>query len=125
MTKLAIPLSILAVALAGCGAPAYRPAVEAAAPIVPQPTGYHAGTGVVQNVMLAPAPMGATGSTASGATNRPEPPVGMPSDSTGRLQRLAIKMDRTGEVQYVDTDSHDFTKGARVELTSDGKIRKL
>jgi hypothetical protein len=136
MTKLAIPLSILALALAGCAGTRSGPAMEAhAAPIVPQTTGYHSGTGVVQSTMLAPAPMGgATGGTATGAsghpagtsaTDRPEPPVGVPSNSGGRLNRLAIKMDGTGEVQYVDTDSSEFSKGTRVELTADGKIRKL
>lgn len=133
MTKLAIPLSILAVALAGCGAPAYRPAVTAAAPIVPQTTGYHAGTGIVQNVMLAPSPMGSvSGGTATGATSNPyetsphnRAEGGMPENWANRMKRLAIKMDRTGEIQYVDTDSMDFTKGARVELTPDGHIRKL
>ena len=75
-----------------------------------------------------------SGGTATGAsghvagtsgTERPEPPVGTPSSSSGRLVRLAIKMDAGGDVQYVDTDSSEFQKGMRVELTSDGMIKKL
>jgi hypothetical protein len=56
---------------------------------------------------------------------RPEPPVGVPSSSSGRLVRLAIKMDSGGDLQYIDTDSSQFTKGTRVELTPDGMIKKL
>ena len=138
MTKLALPLSILAAAtLVACRsnrAPAPS-TISSAAPIVPQKAAYRPGTGVVQNVLLAPAPLAsATGGTATGATGhvasttaneQPEPRVGVPSSSTGRLVRLAIKMDSGGDLQYVDTDSSQFTKGMRVELTPDGMIRKL
>ena len=138
MTKLALPLSILAVAtLVACSsnrAPAPS-TISSAAPIVPQKAAYRPGTGVVQNVIYAPAPISSvSGGTATGAsghvagtsgTDRPEPPVGTPSSSSGRLVRLAIKMDAGGDVQYVDTDSSEFQKGTRVELTSDGMIKKL
>ncbi|HET7366418.1 MAG TPA: hypothetical protein VFJ70_22825 [Burkholderiales bacterium] len=124
MTKLALPLSILAAAtLVACSsnrAPAPS-TISSAAPIVPQQVAYRPGTGVVQNVVLAPAPISAV----SGGTDRPEPPVGVPSSSSGRLARLAIKMDAGGDLQYVDTDSSQFTKGTRVELTPDHMIRKL
>ena len=138
MTKLAIPLSILAAAtLVACSSnPAPAPStISSAAPIVPQKATYRPGTGVVQNVLLAPAPIAsATGGTATGASGhvagtsaneQPEPRVGVPSSSTGRLVRLAVKMDSGGDLQYVDTDSSQFTKGMRVELTPDGMIRKL
>ena len=138
MTKLALPLSILAAAtLVACSsnrAPAPS-TISSAAPIVPQKATYRPGTGVVENVVLAPAPISAvSGGTATGATghvagpsstDRPEPPVGVPSSSSGRLVRLAIKMDSGGAIQYVDTDSSQFTKGTRVELTPDGMIKKL
>lgn len=139
MTKLALPLSILAAAtLMACSsnrAPAPS-TISSAAPIVPQKAAtYRPGTGVVQNVVLAPAPISAvSGGTATGATghvagpsstDRAEPPVGVPSSSSGRLVRLAIKMDSGGAIQYVDTDSSQFTKGTRVELTPDGMIKKL
>ena len=116
MNRLAIPLSIFAVAaLTACGSPPYAPAQANAAPIVPQTTGYRPGTGVVVSTTVAPAPMGsASGGTATGAS----------SNSAGRLARLAIRMD-DGTVQYVDTDGNEFKPGTRVELTPDGLIRKL
>ena len=135
MKRFAIPLSMLAVlAVAACSEPAYRPAMDPhAAPIVPQASGYQPGTGLVVDRIVAPAPMGAsTGGTATGAsghpagtsaTDRPEPPVGQPSNSAGRLNRLAIRMDN-GVIQYLDTDSNEFQPGMRVELTPDRMIRK-
>jgi hypothetical protein len=138
MTKLAIPLSIIAAAgIAACASPTapQQPISATAAPIVPQKVAYRPGTGVVQNVLLAPAPISAvSGGTATGATghvagpsstDRPEPPVGVSSSSSGRLVRLGIKMDAGGDIQYVDTDSSQFTKGTRVELTPDGMIKQL
>ncbi|HYY62305.1 MAG TPA: hypothetical protein VE756_13065 [Burkholderiales bacterium] len=138
MKRLAIPLSILAAAtLVACSSnPAPAPStISSAAPIVPQQATYRPGTGVVENVLIAPGPISSvSGGTATGAsghaagtsaTARPEPPVGVPSSSSGRLVRLAIKMDSGGGVQYVDTDSSQFTKGTRVELTPDRMIKKL
>ena len=135
MKTLAASLSLLAVAtLAGCGAPYYAPAMdERGAPIVPQATTYRPGFGWVQSVMLTPAMSSVTGGTATGAsahpagtasTDRPEPRVGVPSSSAGRLNRLAIKMD-AGDIQYIDTDSNEFKEGTRVELTPDRMIRKV
>jgi hypothetical protein len=66
---------------------------------------YTAGSGTVQQVFPAPVMAGA-GSSA-------EP-----------MQRLEIKMDN-GSIQYVDTPSREFTKGARVTLTEDQLIRKM
>jgi hypothetical protein len=135
MKTLAASLSLLVVAtLAGCGAPYYAPAQnERGAPIVPQAADFRPGTGVVVDRTVAPAPMGgASGGTATGAsahpagtsaTDRPEPPVGQPSSSAGRLVRLAIRMD-DGMIQYVDTDSNEFQPGMRVELTPDRMIRR-
>ena len=116
MTKLALPLSILAAAtLVACSSnPSPAPStISSAAPIVPQQVAYRPGTGVVQNVVLTPGPISAVG----GGTT--------PSSSSGRLVRLAIKMDAGGDIQYVDTDSSQFTKGTRVELTPDHLIRTL
>ena len=138
MTKLALPLSILAAAtLVACSSnPSPAPStISSAAPIVTQQAAYRPGTGVVQNVVLAPGPLssvsggtstGASGHVASTSANdRPEPPVGVPSSSAGRPVRLAIKMDAGGDLQYVDTDSNQFPKGTRVELTPDHMIKKL
>ena len=44
--------------------------------------------------------------------------------SGGRIKRLAIRMERTGALQYIDTDGN-FLPGQRVELTANGKIRLL
>jgi len=115
MKTLAIPLSILAAAtLVACSSnPAPAPStISSAAPIVPQKVAYRPGTGVVENVVLTPGPISSvSGGTATGAS--------------GRLVRLAIKMDAGGDLQYVDTDSSQFIKGTRVELTPDGMIKKL
>jgi hypothetical protein len=116
MKTLAASLSILAVALAACSEPAYRPAMEQAAPIVPQNMSYRPGTGLVDNVILAPAPISsASGGTATGAQ----------SNYAGRLVRLAIKMDSGGDIQYIDTDTNEFKKGDRVQLTPDRMIRRV
>ena len=137
MKRLAIPVSILAFAVLGaCSSPApqnTRPVAAHEAPIVPQiASNYRAGFGTVDSVTITPSPMGsAYGGTATGksghpagtsATDRPEPRVGTPSSSAGRLNRLTIRMD-DGSVQYVDTDSNEFPRGRRVELTPDRMIR--
>ena len=140
MKTLAASLSLLALAAAvttmsGCGQPYYAPAMDPhAAPIVPQAVNYRPGFGWVQSVILTPAMSSVRGGTATGAsahpagtsaTDKPEPPVGVPSSSAGRLNRLAIKMDAGGDIQYIDTDSNEFKQGTRVELTPDRMIRKV
>jgi hypothetical protein len=103
MVRLAVPLSILALAtLSACTTP---PPTGAAPNIVTHVHPYRAGTGVVQAVMPTPA-MAAAGGSA-------EP-----------MQRLEIKMD-DGRIQYVDTSSRELTKGTRVQLTEDKLIKKL
>ena len=124
MNKLAVTFSLLAVAAAGCTTiETTRPQAQAAqgSTVVTQPVAYQPGTGVVQNVSPAPAPVSAVAG-GSATTNRPQPPVGTEGP---RLNRLTVKMDSGGDLQYVDTDSSQFTKGARVELTPDGMIKKL
>ena len=66
---------------------------------------YTAGAGTVTAVMPSPT------SSAAGGTAQP-------------LRRLEIKMDN-GTVQYVDTESTEFTKGTRVVLTKDKLISKM
>jgi hypothetical protein len=107
MVRLAVPLSLLALAtLSACTTPPQTGGPSQAAPnIVTNVHPYRAGTGVVQAVMPAPAMAGA-GSSA-------EP-----------MQRLEIKMD-DGRIQYVDTSSREFSKGTRIQLTEDKLIRKL
>ena len=117
MTKLAIPLSFLALAsLSGC----YlyerdRPAdTFPRTSIAPQPVAYQAGNGTITRIEASPsyATTAAAGST--GNTVRP-----------GHfLNRLTIRMDN-GALQYVDTDSNDFRSGQRVTLLNDRTIRPL
>jgi hypothetical protein len=134
MTRIAVPLSILAVAaLAACSSYSGSAPEAHAAPVVPQTMSYQPGMGVVDNVVVAPSPMSSSrGGTATGAsshpagtsaTDRPEPRVGTPSSSAGRLNRLTVRMDN-GTTQYIDTDSNEFPRGTRVELTADRMIRK-
>jgi len=117
MNRFAIPLSIVAVAAAAaCSQPTVRPALDQSAPIVPQAVSYRAGTGVIENVLLTPGPIsGATGGTATGAQ----------SNYAGRLNRLAIRMDSDRQIQYIDTDTNEFKKGDRIELTPDRMIRRV
>ncbi len=136
MKKLAIPLLLAALALAACAAPTVQPAMSSAAssaPIAPQPLAYAPGYGRVESVLLGEAQSSVSGGTATGASNhpagtsatdRPEPPVGVPSSSAGRGVRLGIRMDN-GTLQYVDTDSDQYPKGTRVLLTSDHQIQKV
>ena len=136
MKKLAIPFSIAALALAACAGPTTveTPIGANAAPIVPQAAAYAPGYGTVESVLFREGPMSsARGGTATGAsghpagtsaTDRPEPPVGVPSSSAGRLVRLGIRM-QDGTLQYVDTDSDQFPKGTKVLLTSDHILKKM
>jgi hypothetical protein len=68
---------------------------------------YHPGTGVVEAVNPAPAPIAAAGGSASGQP----------------LNRLTIRMD-DGRRQYIDTDSSELTRGTRVRLTDARLIEK-
>jgi hypothetical protein len=138
MKRLAIPLSIAALGLAACSAPRTQPAMSIAdpntAPIVSQNLSYSTGYGRVDSVMFRDAPQSSvSGGTATGAsshpagtsaTDRPNPPVGQPSNAAGRNVRLGIRMDN-GTLQYVDTDSDQYPKGTRVLLTSDHQIQKV
>ena len=137
MKRLAIPLSITALTLAACAAPTVQPAMSIAdsntAPIISQNMPYATGYGRVESVLLRDGPQASvSGGTATGAsghvagtsaTDKPEPPVGQPSNSAGRGVRLGIRMD-DGTLQYVETDSDQYPKGTRVLLTSDHLIRK-
>ena len=123
-------LSILAAALLPACAPnttTIKPAVEPTARIAPQPIAYRPGTGVIQNVTPAPVMGAAAVAGGSAVTQRPQAPVGTEASrpASGQMQRLAIKMDAGGDIQYVDTDATQFQRGMRVELTPDHHIRQL
>jgi hypothetical protein len=127
MTRIAVPLSILAIALlAGCGS---RPATTARAPeaapkpgAVAQEMPYRAGSGVVQSVSNPPT-LASAGASAAPAKGASAPSAGASAPSDSGLQRLAIKMD-DGRMQYVDTPSRDFPVGTRVRLTENRQIEK-
>ena len=72
---------------------------------------YRAGSGVVETIARAPLPVTA----GAGAT--------APAPSAGVLYRLGIRMD-DGRLQYIDTDSTEFTRGTRVRLTEERLIEK-
>jgi outer membrane lipoprotein SlyB len=122
-------LSILAAATLAACAPnttTVRPSLEPSARIATQPVAYRPGTGVIQSVTPAPV-MGTAVAGGSAVTNRPEAPVGTEANrsAAGQMQRLAIKMDAGGDIQYVDTDATQFQRGMRIELTPDHFIRQL
>jgi hypothetical protein len=127
MTRLALaaPIALLAAALAaGCSSP---PKTPAAAQIKPVQQPYMAGTGVVQAVKPAPAPM-ATAQAPS--ESKPAPGASAPAGAkpapapTSGMQRLSIRMDN-GRMVWVDTPSTEFQPGTRVQLTEANEIRRL
>lgn len=137
MKRLAFPLSIVALALAACAETPVLPAmssVASSAPIATQTTQpYTTGYGRIEQVLLGEGPISAArGGTATGAsghpagtsaTDRPEPPVGQPSNASGRMVRYGVRMT-DGTLQWIDTDTSEFKKGDQVLLTSDHKIQK-
>ena len=70
---------------------------------------YRSGNGVVESVSTAPRPFTA----AAGGSAAPDAP----------LYRLKVRMD-SGQVQYIDTDATEFTRGTRVRLTDERLIEK-
>ena len=93
------------IGLAGC-AWMYTPATDTTGATLQ----YRSGTGVVESVARAPAPLTAA---AGGGTAQADP-----------LNRLTIRMD-DGRRQYIDTDSGEFQRGMRVRLTDERLIEKL
>ena len=106
MKPVAISLSITALALAACAEPTVQPAMSIAdsnsAPVISQNLSYAPGYGRVESVLFRDTQSSVSGGTATGAsshpagtsaTDRPEPPVGVPSNSAGRGVRLGIRMD--------------------------------
>jgi len=118
MKKLAIPLSILAVATLG-GCITYerdRPAdTFPRASIAPQPVvAYQTGAGTITHISASPSYVRSAAAGSSADTVRPGYP----------LNRLTIRMD-SGAVQYIDTDTNELRSGERVELLPDRTIRPL
>ena len=117
MKKLAIPLSILAVATLG-GCITYerdRPAdTFPRASIAAQPVAFQAGNGTVTHIAASPSYIRSAAAGSSADSVRPGYP----------LNRLTIRMD-SGALQYVDTDTNELRSGERVELLPDRTIRPL
>ena len=120
---IAAPIVLVAAVLAGCGSPGQRQASSSAG-VTPQQAPYFAGTGVVQGVTPAPAPLnvGRAGDPNPSARN-PAATAGATQQTSG-MQRLRIRMD-DGRMLYVDTPSSDFQPGTRVQLTANNEIRRL
>jgi hypothetical protein len=130
MTKLVIPLSILAVAALG-GCITYerdRPAdTFARSSIAPQPVAYRTGAGTITHIAASPSYYGsaAAGTTAprtSSAANSAGANIGVGANSG--YNRLTIRMDN-GALQYIDTDTNELRSGMRVEVLPDHTIRPL
>ncbi len=129
---LCIPLAAVAV-LAGCAAPEEPRAVAPVASssgVVTSPAGVPvvsstAASPTARAVVVVPAAVlrPGTGVVDSIAA---VPQIGTASAGAGApgASRLAIRM-ADGTMQYVDYMDRDITVGQRVELTSDGFIRKL
>ncbi len=80
--------------------------------IAGQPFAYRTGSGVVESVTPAPKPFAAAaGGSASASPYEPT------------LYRLAIRMD-DGRLQYLDTESTEFTRGTLVRLRDERLIEK-
>jgi hypothetical protein len=121
MTRLALaaPIALLAALAAGCSS---QPRTQPAAGIKPVEQPYLAGTGVVQAVKPAPAPL----AVATPAPARGQPATAStaaPASQSG-MQRLSIRMDN-GRMMWVDTPSSEFQPGTRVQLTESNEIRRL
>ena len=117
MTRLAFvaPLALLAALAAGCSSPSKT---QPAAGIKPVAQPYLAGTGVVQSVKPAPAPLAVPAPASVGGQ-----PVSASGGQSG-MQRLSIRMDN-GRMIFVDTSSSEFQPGTRVQLTESNEIRRL
>ena len=141
MSKLAVPLSAIAIAvLAGCAAesrvaPAPAPVVVQPAPpaaavvTAPATTTATAPTVVVPPagsapvVVATPAPQ-----PLRAGTGRIEQIINLPASAAagssvpGATKRVTIRMD-DGSLQYLDTAATDISVGERVSITNDGTMK--
>jgi hypothetical protein len=134
MRKLALPLSLAAIAVLGAcstmdpATPAPAPVVVAPAPsqvvVAPAP-----GTVLAPGTVVAASPSTATVvaptalMTGFGRVESIMPLANAAAGSSGRsTRRMGLRMDN-GTVQYIDTPA-DLAIGDRVEITTDGYIRR-
>jgi hypothetical protein len=121
----ALPFAVLAAGLAGCGtfnnepqrSAQPQPQPQAQAPLAARPAPVEAGAGVVTQVFPAPPNAGSAAGSAAGS-----------GPSGARYQRLEVRMDN-GRTQLVDVPITaaigEFSRGMRVEITENGRIRQL
>lgn len=127
MTRVALTLSALALAVAGCStyndpAPATPVTTTSGAPVVSAsatppaamvvtpaaPSAYRTGFGIIESISLVTLP-------ASAAAGGTLPPV-----ASGPY-RVTIRMDE-GTIQTMVVDNRAFLVGDRVEIMSDGRL---
>ena len=120
--RLAFAVPVVAALLAaGCTSPGPNNRASTSVAPVAQPVPYWAGTGVVQTVTPAPAPLAAAGGATAAQSRNPSATT---TPATSGMYRLGIRMDN-GRMMYVDTPSADFSPGTRVQLSENNEIRKL
>src|SRR5437868_818568 len=135
MKTLSLSLATAALALAACAPVTNNPPYSSVGAIDPQVAVYRPGLGTIIGEYSAPHPNAVTAAggasndpmqsqTGTSRTDRLQEPYPSPSNSANRITRLGIRMD-SGETQYVDTDSTEFKKGMRVQLTPDHLIRRV
>ena len=141
MSKLALPLSVLTLAiLTGCAAesrvaPAPAPVVvqpaapaaavvtPPAAPVASAPTIVVPAAGTAPVVVASPAPQ-----PLRAGTGKIEQIINLPASAAagssvpGATKRITIRMD-DGSLQYLDTAANDISIGERVSLTNDGTMK--
>jgi hypothetical protein len=126
MTKVALSLTAVALAVAGCttyydappspavttssGAPVVvaAPSAPAPAPAQPASSGYRSGYGIVESISLVTLPAAAS----AGGTL---PPV------VSGPYRVTVRMDE-GSIQTMIVDNRAFLVGDRVQIMSDGRL---
>ena len=135
MTKLALPLSLAAIAVVAVGCARHDRVVTVPQPVVvqqPAPAVIAAPTPptvITQTVPMAPL-VTAPASALRPGIGRIESLSATPtvSAATGasvptRYQRLGLRMN-DGTLQIIDSDAPGLAVGDRVEITSDGYIRR-
>ena len=124
MRKLYLPLSVTALGvLAACASsdpvtPAPAPVIVQPAPVVTAPPAV-----VVQQPTVVPAPTAIRAGHGRIESITPLPQSAATGGTVRQLKRIGIKMD-DGTVQFVDTPAENLSVGERVELTSDGQLRR-
>lgn len=124
MRKLYLPLSVTALGvLAACASsdpvtPAPAPVIVQPAPVVSAPPAV-----IVQQPAVVAAPSAIRAGHGRIESITPMPQSAASGGTVRQLKRLGIKMD-DGSAQFVDTPADGLSIGERIELTSDGQLRR-